>query len=76
MFDNERFWGWLKSQLRKQDLEDLRKGRPALGKFAYKARVRAFLKTKKAQTVAKAKWRFMKKVCKEIIKKKGAASSS
>ena len=44
----ERYWGWLRTQLRLRDLRDLRDGKPALGKMAYKARVKAFLKTRKA----------------------------
>ena len=72
----ERYWGWLRRQLRLKDLEDLRKKRRPLGKTAYKARVRAFLKTAKAQSVAKAMWRKMKKVAAEVAAKKGAAAGS
>ena len=49
----ESFWGWLRQQLRLRDLQDLRAGRPALGKTAYKIRVKNLLRTKKAQKVAK-----------------------
>ena len=37
----EKFWAWLRNRLRQRDLEDLQAGRPALGKTAFKARVRA-----------------------------------
>ena len=72
----ESFWGWLRQRLRRLDLEDLRTGRPPMGKTAYKARVKAVLKSKKAQAVAKAKFHNLKKVCQEVVQKKGAASRS
>eukprot|EP00973_Karenia_brevis_P010091 1366415-Karenia_brevis.AAC.1 len=34
----ERFWGWLRRELRLKDFQDLRAGRPTLGKTALKAR--------------------------------------
>ena len=39
-----------------------------------KQRVKQVLSTAKAQNVAKAKFRNFKKVCKEVVKKKGAMS--
>jgi transposase len=72
----ESFWGWLRQELRRRDLEDLRSKRPSMGKAAYKQRINAVLKSKKAQTVAKAKFNNFKKVCKEVARKKGAASWS
>ena len=42
--------------------------------MAYKARVKAVLKTQKAQDVAKAKFKVFKKVCREVDRKRGAAS--
>ena len=50
-------------------------GRAVLGKMAYKARIRSILKTKKAQQVAAAHAASLRKVCKEVVAKKGAASS-
>ena len=50
--------------------------RPPLGKTAYKQRVRSVLRSKKAQSVAKAKFRNFKKVCQTVWRKKGAASGS
>ena len=70
----ERFWAWVRQQLRHKDLDDLKKGRPALGKAAYRLRVRQLLRTKAAQQVAKSKFLVHKKICQEIINKKGAAS--
>ena len=70
----ESFWGWVRARLRLRDLEDLKQGRAALGKTACKIRVKKFLKSKKAQDVAKAKFNAFKKVCQEVVRKKGAAS--
>ena len=53
---------------------DLRMKRPALGKTAFKVRVRAVLRTKKTQLKAAQFARNMLKVCKEVKAKKGAAS--
>ena len=36
----EKFWGWLRRQLRSKDLADLSKNRPVLFKDKYKARVK------------------------------------
>ena len=41
---------------------------------AFKARVKAFLRTKKVLNVAKAKFNAFKKVCREVKDKGGAAS--
>ena len=72
----ESFWGWLRGRLRARDLDDLKRGRPSLGKAAYKRRVKALLRTKKAQAVAKAKFKAFQKVCLEVVRKRGAAARS
>ena len=72
----ERYWSWVRKQLRRRDLEDLRCGRKALGKMAYKIRVKNFFKTTKAQANAKRMWASMKPVLKEVIRKKGAMARS
>ena len=46
--------------------------RPVLGKTAYKARVRALLKTRKANLKAAAFARGFRRVCQEVLRKKGA----
>ena len=73
MCRSEPFWGWLRRELRHRDLEDLRLKR-APNKAEYKQRVKQVLRTTKAQNVAKAKFRNLKKVCQEIVRKKGAMS--
>ena len=72
----ESFWGWMRARLRVRDLKDLREGRSPLGKTAYRVRVKAMLKTHKAQEVANAKFNAFKKVCREVKGKGGAASRS
>ena len=71
----ERFWAWLRKKLRQMDLADAVVGRAVLGKMAYKARIRSVIKTQKAQQVAAAHAASLRKVCKEVVAKKGAASS-
>ena len=70
----ESFWSWLRRELRRRDLEDLRLKKPALTKTQYRRRVQDIIRTVKAQKVAKAKFQNLKKVCKEVLKKKGAMS--
>ena len=70
----ERFWSWLRRALRKRDLEDLMQKRPLLGRTAFKARVRAIIRSQKAREVAKNYVRGFRKVCQTVSKKKGAHS--
>jgi len=70
----ERFWGWLKAKLRKMDLADALKGRPVLGKTAFKARVRRVLSSKKAQLVASNHAKSFRATCRLVVQKKGAAT--
>ena len=48
--------------------------RPPVQKTALKARVRALLRTVKARTVAKNNLESLRKTCREVVKKKGAAT--
>jgi hypothetical protein len=70
----ERCWSWLRRKLRLMDLDDAVKKRPVLGKTAYRARVRSVVKSKKAQSVGAAQAKLMKRVCREVVRKKGAAT--
>ena len=70
----ERFWGWLKKTLHKMDLKDAMAKKAPLGKMAYRERVRAVCRSKKAQTVASSYAKSFRKVCAAVVKKKGAAS--
>ena len=71
----ERFWSWLRRTLRAKDLADVVAKRPVLGKSAYIARVRRVLKARRAQTCAANCVKSLRKVCLEVVEKKGAASS-
>ena len=70
----ELFWSWLRRALLAKDLEDLKQGRPTLGKTAFKARVRAICASAKAKRVAAACVGNLHKVCKEVLRLKGAAT--
>ena len=70
----EKFWGWLRRELRRRDLKDLRMKRPALGKTAYRARVRSVLRAKRTQAIASRFADNLYKVCKMVKAKRGAAS--
>ena len=56
------------------DLADAHQGRPVLGKVAYKDHVRRVWRTKRAKTIAKNCANSLRKVCREVVKKKGAAT--
>jgi hypothetical protein len=70
----EKFWGWIRRERRRRDLKDLNMKKAALTKPQYRARVRAVLRTRKAQTFAKNIAKSLKKACADIVLKKGAAS--
>ena len=72
----EMFWGWLREKLRSMDLEDLRKKRRLLDKTAYVARVKGVLKSAKAQTVAKNVAGRLRKSCKQVVDRNGAAADN
>ena len=72
----EKFWAWLRKHLRTLDFNDLKAKRKPLSKPAFRERVRKVLKSQKAQTVAASCARNLRKVCEEVVQKKGAASRS
>ena len=55
-------------------MEDLRAKRRPLGRIAYRQRLRAVMNSPKAQLKAKNIYASFKKVCKIVIKRKGAHS--
>ena len=65
-------WGWLRKRLLLKDLADLQARRPAPPKKPYKARVRSIMRTTLAQAKARKFASDFRRVCKEVIKKKGA----
>ena len=70
----ERFWAWLRKQLRLRDLADASGGRPVPSKAAYRNRVRQVLQTQKAQRVAAACARSWRATCKLVASRQDAAS--
>ena len=70
----EKFWAWLRKELRARDVADLKARRPVPGKTAYRQRVRNILRSAKAQRRAAACAKGLRNVCIEVVLKKGAAS--
>ena len=68
----EKFWSWLRRQLRMRDLADLRAKRPAIGKTLLKARVRQICSTVAGKRVARNCAAGL--VCQEVARKRGGAS--
>ena len=64
----------MKKDLWRRDLHDLVEKRAPLGKLAFKMRVQVVLRSDRAQQVAKSQAKAPRKVCKVVIKKRGAAS--
>ena len=70
----EKFWSWVRRQVRDQNLADLREGRPPVTKQALKRRIRALLRSNAAREVAKKTFKGLRNVCRQVIAKKGAAT--
>ena len=58
------------------DLADLRKERKPFSKFAYQSRVKSILISAAAQKVAINYAKRLRKTCKEVLDRKGAASDA
>ena len=65
---------WIRRELRRRDLQDFFEKIPVLGKMAYCRRVRAVLKSSKAQQVAKNIAKGFEKVCQKFVAKDGGHS--
>ena len=72
----EKFWSWLRKELRARDLRDALAKRPVLGTTAYRARVRSVLQTRKAQRAAANMANGLKTVCKKVLAKQGRHSGT
>ena len=70
----EQVWAHLKRKLRAMDLADAVAQRPLLGKTAYKLRVRRLVRSRSFQRIAANVAMGLKKTCKEVIRKRGAAA--
>ena len=67
----EKFWSWLRRDLRQKDLTDLRARRPLLSKAQYKARVRAVCASARARRVAANVATGFPAACQEVVTKEG-----
>ena len=72
----EKFWSLLRRELRSRDLADFRNKRIPLSKEQYIRRVKQVLQSTKANQKAANIAGGFRKVCKEVLKKKGAAARS
>ena len=72
----EKYWSWLRRRLRSLDLKDVAAGRPVPGKTAYIQRVRAVCRSRQSQKVARACALGLRRVCQEVLRKKGARARS
>jgi hypothetical protein len=70
----EKFWAWLRKELRRLDLRDLMLKKRLLTRAEYQKRVHDVLRTQKAQKVASNCALGLRKVCKKVVAKKGAHS--
>lgn len=68
----EKFWAWLRKQLVAMDFADLKKGKGAPGKLAYRERVRRLCHSQRAQKVATSIAKSWRKTCLAVVKAKGA----
>jgi hypothetical protein len=72
----EKFWAWVRKELRARDMADLRARRVVPGKYTYTLRVKKLLKSRGAQQVASNIALGFKRVCKLVVAKRGAASKA
>jgi hypothetical protein len=70
----EKFWSRVRAWLRAKALADLKASRPPLNKFGLKQRVRALLRSPEATAMARKTVLGLRRVCKEVKKKKGGAT--
>ena len=72
----EMFWAWVRRQLRVRDLDDVRHRRAPLSKPAYIVRVKALLRTARAQAVARSCALKLRSKCQKVVASGGAAIDS
>ena len=71
----EQFWSYLRKRLRAMDFRDALEKKAVLGKMAYKARVKRVIQSVGAQRTAGNIAKGFAKICREVVRKGGAASS-
>ena len=69
----EWFWGWLKRDLAKRDLQDLLARRAVLSKEDYRRRIQGILRGRRAQEVAANCTKSFRKACTLVVKNSGGA---
>ena len=69
----EKFWSWLRREVKKKDLQDLVAGRPSIGKTAFKLRVQNIVSSMRAKRAAASCAGSLRKTADQVIRKKGAA---
>ena len=72
----EKMWAWVRKQIVRMDLHDLRAGKPAVSRTGLKQRLQRLLKTQKAQATAGKIALGLKKVCREVSRSGGGPSRS
>lgn len=70
----EKFWAWVRKAMLDRDLEDLKAQKPRPAKAEYVKRVKALLRSAKAQEVAGNCVASFRKTCQEVSEKEGRAS--
>ena len=70
----EKMWSWLRRKLRAMDLQDLTAQRPIVKKAGLRARVRALCRSQEAQRVGRNCAGGLRRVCREVVRKGGAAT--
>ena len=70
----EQVWAHLRKKLRAMDLADAVAQRPVLGKTAYRLRVRRVVQKRSFQQIAAIIALGLKRTCREVIRKRGAAT--
>ena len=70
----EKFWSWLRQRLRAMDLADLKAKRKPAQRSAFKARVRSLCRSSRGQRVARNCMNGLRRACREVVQKRGAAT--
>ena len=70
----EKFWSWLRRKLRAMDLADLSARRAPMQKCTLRTRVRNLLQTQQAKRAAGNCASGLRRVCREVVRLRGAAT--
>ena len=70
----EKYWAWLRKQMRAKDLADLHAKRAPVTKAGLKVRVRALCRSAKGKEVAVNCFQSLRKTCQEVKENGGIAT--